>query len=135
MDKLLRPHVTDETSCPQRGCNKCDCYRKQLEEYKDAEENGMLIHLPCRVGDRTYQIKRRYEVARRSCTCCTTACGSNTDCEYFNKEKEECLNLTAKDEIQIVSRGFKLEDYFDFGKTVFLTREAAEQALAKMKGV
>ena len=103
-----------------------------VTDYEKAEENGMLIHLPCRVGDRTYQVLRRYEAAKRGCTCCTTACGSNTDCEYFNKEKEECLNLTAKDEIQIVSRGFKLEDYFDFGKTVFLTRDEAEQALKQM---
>ena len=28
------PHMTDKTSCPIRGCNKCDFNRKDAEKYK-----------------------------------------------------------------------------------------------------
>ena len=62
MDRLLRPHVTDKTSCPHRGCNKCDCYRKQFEEYKDAEEQGLLLRLPCKVGDTVYIIQSNGQI-------------------------------------------------------------------------
>jgi len=38
-------------------CSVCDHMDKMMEklaDYEDAEENGMLIHLPCRVGDTVY---------------------------------------------------------------------------------
>lgn len=31
----FKPHVTDKTSCPHRGCNKCDMYRKENEKYHE----------------------------------------------------------------------------------------------------
>lgn len=130
MDKHCTKGCHEEGGCTG-GCHILKMHLK-LAEYEDAEENGMLIHLPCRVGDRTYQVLRIYEAEKRGCTCCTTACGSNTDCEYFDKETDGCLNITGTNSFTIVSRGFKLEDYFDFGKTVFLAKEDAEQALAKI---
>lgn len=32
------PHMTDKTSCPMRGCNKCDFNRKDAEKYKNKYE-------------------------------------------------------------------------------------------------
>lgn len=29
----FRQNITDETSCPERSCNKCDKYRKENEKY------------------------------------------------------------------------------------------------------
>lgn len=103
----------------------------RLGAYEDAEEQGLILRLPCKVGDRTYQVVTRYEKLNKyGCTCCTTECGSNCDCAYYD---DGCTNPTAKDEYQIISRGFKLEDYWGFGKTVFLTKEEAEQKLESMK--
>lgn len=107
----------------------------KLAEYEDAEEDGLLIKLPCRVGDRTYQVVTKNEcIQKGGCTCCTTACGSNCNCDYYTGNSETCTNYTANDAYQIISRGFKLSDFVDFGKTVFTTKAEAEQALAKMKG-
>lgn len=36
------------------ACNNCDIW-KQLCEYKDLEEQGRLIELPCAVGDTVYR--------------------------------------------------------------------------------
>ena len=36
---------------------------ERLAEYEDAEENGLMVHLPCKVGDTVYQVatERIYE--------------------------------------------------------------------------
>lgn len=31
----FKPHVTDEISCPERHCNKCDKYRKENKKYHE----------------------------------------------------------------------------------------------------
>lgn len=130
----------------ESDCNvQCEKFAKEKEQlaewleklkaYEQAEEDGLLIKLPCRVGDRTYQVVTKNECIKKGgCTCCTTAFGSNCNCDYYTGNSEICTNLTANDAYQIISRGFKLSDFIDFGKTVFLTKEKAEQALAKMKG-
>lgn len=106
----------------------------KLRNYEDLEEQGLLLKLPCKVGDRTYQVVTKHErVKRGGCTCCTTVYGSNCNCDYFT-EDETCTNLTGNSKYQIISRGFKLEDFCEFGKTVFLTKSEAEKALAEMKG-
>lgn len=108
---------------------------KELQEYRQLDEQGLLLKLPCKVGDRTYQVVTKHErVKRGGCTCCTTACGSNCNCDYFI-EDGTCTNLTGNSKYQIISRGFKLEDFYELGKTVFLTKEEAEKALAKLNEV
>ena len=32
--------------CTHRYCNKCDGYRKEIQRYKDLEEQGRLVVLP-----------------------------------------------------------------------------------------
>lgn len=106
---------------------------EKLARYEELEEQGLLLKLPCKVGDRTYQVVTKHErVKRGGCTCCTTACGSNCNCDYFT-EDGTCTNLTGNSKYQIISRGFKLEDFYEFGKTVFLTKAEAEKALAEME--
>ncbi len=35
LSEQFKPHVTDETSCTERHCNKCDQYRKENEKYHE----------------------------------------------------------------------------------------------------
>ena len=76
----------------------------RLAEYEQAEEDGLLIKLPCRVGDALYT---------------------------FNVIKNEVTEHKAE------SKGFivTILEYGALGRTIFLTKAEAEQALAKMKGV
>ena len=96
----------------------------KLADYEDAEENGLLKHLPCRVGDTVYEISRVEP--------------------YRNPAIREMgvVDILLRDNDMY----FTLQDLYDehydnsilsteIGKTVFLTESEAEQALAKMKGV
>lgn len=98
----------------------------KLADYEDKEEQGLLIELPCKVGDTVYEllitgVKKHepvYEIyeakvirfIRDSFYWC---------CETITKDKNEW--------------GFEFV-VDSFGKWVFLTRSEAEEALARMKG-
>ena len=87
---------------------------KELRALKDAEEQGLILHLPCKVGTPVYMI--------------ASDCGGDTlDCRY--RDCEGCSYLYSFVEEN------KFDTYMvdDIGKTVFLTKEEAEQALQKMK--
>ena len=83
---------------------------EELKSYRDAEEQGLLLRLPCKIGDKVYQIEDGYiyEFNARS-----------IDVRKENEKYIFCID----------SMDYKMDD---FGKTVFLTKEEAEQALKQM---
>jgi len=92
------------------------------QEYKDLEEQGLLVRLPCKVGDTVYTVSYRYE------------CTRNYDCKVFQKWKCED-NIPCeyeKKEYFVKKSQFCLTMLNSLGKTIFLTREEAEKALEKM---
>lgn len=116
---------------------------ERLAEYEDAEEKGLLVHLPCKVGDTVYVwCNCDFVCMTRDGDTGITECPFETDCDI-----EECdgknvrLFRTSVDCIfnngygwQMTTRGIGIElDICDFGKTVFLTPEAAQQALKARK--
>lgn len=78
----------------------------RLKQYEDAEEQGLLLRLPCKVGDKVYVIAEEWE-----------------DCYLPNSKYYEIYEDT-----------FSLYMFEDVGERVFLTKEEAEQKLAEMKG-
>lgn len=82
---------------------------EKLREYEDLEEQGLLLRLPCKVGTPVYVIIKGYCGIHPSCV---------DDCE--------CCNEAVP---QVAEAHFDLELLDGFGKTVFLTKEEAEQAL------
>ena len=98
--------ITDDI-CP--GCNRDECLCLQqvldkLKTYEDAEEQGLLLRLPCKVGDTVYQIHTLPRSNRK------VLAQVEVDAFFISL----CL-LEGR-----------------FGKTVFLAREEAEKALADM---
>lgn len=88
---------------------------QRLKYYVDLEEKGRLIILPCAVGDTVYRLDR--------------FCGGySLDCP--SRPCESCGDY----QLEVYEGKFKLNDINDFGKTVFLTRQEAERALAEMEG-
>lgn len=75
----------------------------KLAKYEDAEENGLLLRLPCKKGSTVWLL-------------------DNFDCEG---------KLLKQPKIRESKFNHRLLDFV--GKTVFLTKEEAEAALAKMK--
>lgn len=88
----------------------------QLGEIKIAEEQGLLVKLPCKVGDKTYIV-------------------FNDMGELFITEGWYLSEITITENDVIYEFDcYKTGDHESrnlnsFGKTVFLTREAAEEAL------
>ena len=89
------------------------CFNK-LAEYEDLEEQGLLLRLPCKIGDVLWW---------------TNAFGDLCSSEVNSMFIEQGID------------GIVIETWIcningkEIGKTVFFTKEEAEQALAKMKEV
>ena len=88
---------------------------KELKQYKDAEEQGLLLRLPCKVGTYIYIINRYWIDEGHICG---IAEADDIDCFCY---KVYC----DPDDYTMVAVA-------DFNKTWFLTQEAAEQALKQM---
>lgn len=90
----------------------------KLGQYEDAEEQGLLLRLPCKVEDTVYK-------------------PNPITLSEIVEIKIESIFITESG-INISGRTKKMKYSFccspsDFGKTVFLTKEEAEQKLAEMK--
>lgn len=94
----------------QSKCYENNMYNK-LREYEIAEEQGLLLRLPCKVGSKIYQIEDGYIYE-------------------FNAKSIDIRQENGKYIFCIDSMDYNFDD---FGKIVFLTQEEAEQALAKMQ--
>lgn len=90
---------------------------KKLAAYEDAEEQGRLVILPCKVGDKVFRVVPK---CSRSYIQCPYNGGFGIDrchnCDAFIKEES-----------------FYLSMFEDIGKTVYLTHEEAEAALKEEK--
>lgn len=113
--KRLTEWIDGDTAVPimnlsvkETGHNTC---MKKLADYEDLEEQGLLIKLPCKVGDRLYYLFAG-EIIEKEIVCFMTHKHTKT-AAFFN------VALNGSCELE------------DFGKTVFLTREEAEEALKK----
>lgn len=88
---------------------------EKLAEYEDAEEEGRLVVLPCKVGDEVYL---------------------NLDGQT-HKMRVQGISVAAYSTNCIIHfGGYPVTNLWgdEFGKTAFLTKEEAEAALEKMKG-
>ena len=105
--------------------------QEKLKEYEQLEEQGLLLKLPCKVGDTVWVITSPFNVFE--------------GIEYDENSRDECYESFIssatfyKNSVQYRINA-KVTNHFinayynkqDFGKTVFLTKEEAEQKLKDM---
>ena len=96
-----------------------DLLKTKLAAYEDAEEQGRLIVLPCKVGDVMYYIYGGYYKPKDLCTV-SRPCKVN---EISIKIVKGKMNYGF-----ILDNGSRYS-FSSIGKTVFLSREEAEKAL------
>ena len=123
---------------------------EKLAAYEDAEEQGLLLRLPCGVGTTIYKVENN-----------ATACGECNDFEsgYGYRCDDYCDNKNVHDEDgcyisnpQYADKPLCQKHFFEvneytmnsvdeifrwrdsFGKTVFLAREEAEAKLEELRG-
>ena len=92
---------------------------EELKSYKDLEEQGLLVRLPCKVGDTVYVPTRNFISELR-----ITLVSVNTN------EMAMYFSWLLNSGIYPNLNGFH---GYDLGKTVFLTCEEAEKKLEEMK--
>lgn len=109
------------------NCVKCAEEHEQLAEwleelksYKDLEEQGLLVKLPCKVGDTVYVPTRNFISELRI----TMASINNRGKLYFS---------WVLDDDRWIYPNLDGFSGYELGKTVFLTREEAEKKLEEMK--
>ena len=104
-------------SCSQGAgnCKTVENMIKKLATYEDLEEQGLLVRLPCKVGDDLY-------------------------CIVNGEVKKLKVHSFGVPDFEIIDIEFKYVDGFkivrfvgEVGKTVFLTHEEAENKLEEMK--
>lgn len=102
------------------NCERCAIQKAfdKLAEYERLEEQGLLLKLPCKVGDAVYAITRNFisEYRIRNFICYDNG-------NIFFDWK--CIKGIYKN-----VKGFHIDD---IGKTVFLTKEEAEQELKRLE--
>ena len=88
---------------------------EKLAKYEDLEEQGLLLRLPCKVGDIVYSIAYNGKI-------------------YPVKATREVRIVDGV--LHIICESWRYSDlvsYDDIGKTVFLTKSEAEQKLKEME--
>ena len=106
--------INGGSSCKDGYCSQRKVWER-LKQYEDAEAEGRLVMLPCKVGDTVWitgEVRKLYQAIVR-----TFFIGSPSYGKSFNSD----IQMIRTTECDIA---FK-----EFGKTVFLTKEEAEQVL------
>lgn len=101
--------------------------RERLAEYEDLEEQKRLIKLPCAVGDTVYHICA-FKYGETETIEMKVVCVEPFGAIRNHKGVCEIWNVYA--ETDYTKEYFK---FFDFGKTIFLTKEEAEAALKELE--
>ena len=89
-------------------------YLEELKRYRDLEEQGLLLRLPCPIGTTVYNTTWWNDVQEK------VKVDGKTFYRTIPKHK-------------VSKSTFSLMDIYDFGKTVFLTQAEAEQKLKEME--
>lgn len=106
-----------DITCERSEIKKILKVAEKLKDYEDAEEQGLLLRLPCKVGDKIYIIKP-YGIEEASITGISEA--DDIDCFCFEIYIDpDCHEIIALEE---------------FNDTWFLTEAEAEAKLKEMEG-
>ena len=106
----------DDSNCNDscmyvRPCDWMKKAKQKLWDFENAEEQGLLLRLPLKMGDEAWAIRNYKGI--------TYAKKGFVNEMFFSKDMR--LVIVVKN----IARG-------EFGKTVFLTKKEAEQALKQM---
>lgn len=96
----------------------------RLRELAEADKDGRVVVLPCKVGDTVYMIERIFDI-------------DNGVCDEICARKVIGHGGNNLNKLWLVGSGGICNAYIfvsEFGKTVFLTREEAERAMGRKKG-
>lgn len=106
-----------ERAC-EPDCEEIDAVYRKLKDYEDAEEQGLLLRLPCKVGDIVYKVNKASKKI------------SKHRVLKIEIEKMEGTDFTT----QIWFENYDFTFAHRFGEVIFFTRDEAEAKLKEMEG-
>ena len=115
--KMMREfigHASHRLDCEE---SRVKSLKSKLKNYKDLEEQGLLLRLPLKIEDKVYSVTRDF-------------ISEYTICSIEKYNEGFFFNWKCEKGIYINVRGFT---EYDIGKTVFLTKAEAEQKLKEME--
>ena len=129
-DKLCKD-ICDDVEC---DCSKCELEKalEKLATYEDLEEQGLLVRLPCKVGDTVWVVTSPINVFDYD------KYDGDAEYEVYESFLSSVSYYASGEQFRIyakVTNSF-IAAYFrecDFGKSIFFTREDAEKKLEEMK--
>ena len=129
MERLTKRYVDDFgqkaiTACGETYFEGEDGYVvvDRLASYEDLEEQGLLMRLPCKVGDTVYRVNAG---AKQPIIPMTVS-----EIHFLCYKNERAVRFDAIGKEDMGESCYRLED---IGRIVFLTHEEAEKKLAEMK--
>ena len=105
---------------------------KKLADYEELEEQGLLVRLPCKVGDTVWVVTSPINVFDYN------EYDGDAEYEVYESFLSSVSYYTSGEQFRIyakVTNSF-IAAYFrecDFGESIFLTREEAEKKLEELK--
>lgn len=106
------------------NCEEGYCAMEKLATYEDAEEQGLLLRLPCKVGDTLYRVNKG---AKEPVIMMRVI-------QLYIKQIHKDRTVMRIDAINDADMGESCYLPCDIGERIFLTREEAEAKLKEMEG-
>ena len=106
----------------EMNSHHCRMILEKLAEYEDLEEQGLLVRLPCKIGDTVYRVNAG---AKQPIIPMTVS-----EIHFLCYKNERAVRFDAIGKEDRGESCYRLED---IGKIVFLTREEAEKKLEELK--
>lgn len=115
--------------CVVDGCKNCYIQQafKKLATYEDLEEQGVLVRLPCKVGDTVWELCLCDDGNYRIFPMIVKTISEYGTLKQVKKDIT-IWNIYAESDYTYMYKSFA-----DFGKTVFSTKEEAEKKLEELK--
>ena len=98
---------------------------QELKEYRNLEEQGLLLKLPCKVGTVAYLIDHNFVRMERKPIKCIID-------EFTVDRYNDCYAVLNGAENFYMMRRFRAINTKQFGETIFLTKEEAEKKLKEL---
>ena len=98
---------------------------KEIKYWRNLEEQGLLLKLPCKVGKMVYLTNHDRTAWRKRPLICVI--------DEFTMSDNNCYAVLNANEPFYAAHRFKAVDIKEFGKTVFLTKEEAEAKLKELQ--
>lgn len=106
----------------EMNSHHCRMILEKLADYEDLEDQGLLVRLPCKVGDTVYRVNAG---AKQPIIPMTVS-----EIHFLCYKNERAVRFDAIGKEDMGESCYRLED---IGRIVFLTHEEAERKLEEMK--